>query len=78
MADMELGGTLGLDLSEVAEVIAEALGGAAVEASPEGGLGDGDAAGVGHALVVVGDAGDHVDVRVEKWNHDLTPYPKIT
>ena len=65
VADAELGGPLRLDLGEVAEVIAEALGGAAIEAGPEGRLADGDAAALGHAVVVVGDAGDHVDVRVD-------------
>ena len=54
--DAELRGALRLDLGEMAEVIAEALGAAAVEAGPEGRLADGDAAAVGHAMVVVGDA----------------------
>ena len=65
VADAEQGGALRLDFGEVAEVVAEALGRAAVEAGPEGRLADGDAAALGHAMVVVGDAGDHVDVRVD-------------
>ena len=69
MADAELGGPLRLDLGEMAEVIAKALGGAAIEPGPEGRLADGDAAALGHAMVVVGDAGDHVDVRVDVGGH---------
>ncbi len=65
MADAELGGPFRLDLGQVAEVVAEAVDGAAVEAGPEGRLADGDAAALGHAVVVVGDAGDHVDVRID-------------
>src|SRR5262249_49245263 len=53
VADAELGGAFGLDLGEVAEVVAEAQGAASIEAGPEGGLGDGDAAALGHAVVVV-------------------------
>ena len=69
VADAELGGPFRLDLGEVAEVIAKALGRAAVEAGPEGRLAHRHAAALGHALVVVGDAGDHVDVRVDVVGH---------
>src|SRR5262249_46092955 len=63
--DAELGGAFRLVLGQVAEVVAEALDGAAVEAGPVGGLAQGHAAALGHALVGVGDAGDHVNVRVD-------------
>ena len=45
------------------EVVVETLRARAVVARPERGLGDRDAAGEGHALVVVGGAAHHVDVR---------------
>ena len=65
VADAELRCTLRLDFGEVAEVIAKALGRAAIEAGPEGRLADRPTAALGHAVVVVGDAGDHVDVGVD-------------
>ena len=64
----------GLDFGEVAEVIAEALGGAAIEPGPERRLADGDAAALGHAMIVVGDARDHVDVGVDVgWHGGWVP-----
>src|SRR5262245_32401642 len=51
VADAELGGAFRLDLGEVAEIVAEALGRAAIEPRPEGRLADGHAAALGHALV---------------------------
>src|SRR5262249_44100750 len=65
MADAELGGTPGLYLDQVPEVIAEALGRAPVEAGPESRLAHRHTATLGHALVVVGDARNHVDVWVD-------------
>src|SRR5262249_26696459 len=50
---------------EMAEVITEAFRRAAVEAGPERRLAQGDAAAVGHALIVVRDARNHVNVRVD-------------
>src|SRR5581483_26186 len=67
--DAELGGALRLELGQVAEVVAEAFGTAAVEAGPEGRLADGHAAAQGHAVVVIRHARDHVDVRVEPFGH---------
>src|SRR5581483_8995009 len=54
-----------LELGQVAEVVVEPGGAAAVEPGPEGRLADRGTLGVGHALVVVGGPGDHVDVRVD-------------
>src|SRR5690606_3676664 len=58
-------GALRLVLRELPEVIEEPLGRAAVVAGPEGGLRDGGAPALGHALVVVGGARHHVDVGVD-------------
>ena len=71
VADAEQGGAFRLDFGEVAEVVAEALGGAAVEPGPEGRLADRRAAAQGHAVVVVGGPRDHVDVGVEPFCHCL-------
>ncbi len=70
MPDAEQGRPLRLDLGEMAEVVTKSFGAAAIEARPERRFGDGDAAGVRHALVVVGDAGDHVDVGVDVGGHN--------
>src|SRR5262249_21006580 len=70
MANAELGRALGFDLGEVPEVIAKALRRAAIEPSPERRLRDGGAAGVGHALIVVRDARDHVNMRVDVVHDD--------
>ena len=58
-------GPLRLELGELAEIIAKAVDAAAVEAGPERRLAHRDAAHLGQRLVVVGDAGDHVDVRID-------------
>jgi hypothetical protein len=63
--DVELGRPFRLHLGQVAEVVVEPGGGAAVEPGPERRLGDGHAPGVRHPGVVVGGAGDHVNVRVD-------------
>ena len=65
MADAVLGGAGGLELADLAEVVDEGLGEAAVEAGPEGGLADGGDAGHGHALIVLGGAGDGVVVGLD-------------
>src|SRR5260370_25449392 len=65
MANAELGGALRFVFGQVAEVVAEPVHGTAVEACPKRRFTDGDATTAGHAVVVVGDAGDHVDVGVE-------------
>ena len=65
MLDAAPAGALRLELGELPEVVAEAVDAAAIEPGPEGRLADGDAAHAGHALVVVGHAGDHVDVGVD-------------
>lgn len=65
MGDAELGGTLRLGVGQLAVVVVETLRTVAVKARPERGLGDSDAAGHRHALVVVGRSADHVDVRVD-------------
>lgn len=64
--DAVLGGAFGFDVEEVAEVVVEAGGGGAVEAGPEGGLGNGYDAAAGHEEVVVGGSGDTVDVGVDE------------
>ena len=58
-------GPVRLVLGELAEVVAEPLRPRAVEPRPERRLADHHAAGQGHPLVVVGGAGDHVDVGVD-------------
>src|SRR5206468_7746360 len=63
-----------LVLGELAEVVVEGGGAAAVEPGPEGRLADGRALGIAHADVVVGRPRDHVDVRVEPRNGHITPY----
>src|SRR6266566_4567320 len=65
MADAELGGSFRLHLDEVAEIIAKSFRRTAVEPGPKRRLAHRLTAALGHALVVVGDAGDHVDVRVD-------------
>jgi len=71
--DAELGGAFGLELGQMAEVVAEPFGGAAIETGPERRLANGDAAALSHALIVVGHARDHVDVRVDVV-HEATGY----
>src|SRR5262249_25460192 len=65
MADAKLGGPFGLDLGEGPEVIAKPFPRAAIEPGPKRRLADGHAPALGHAVIVVGDAGDHVDVGVD-------------
>src|SRR6516225_6820566 len=65
MADAELGGAFGLKLDQMAEIIAKPLHRAAVEAGPESRLAHSLAAALGHALVIIGNARDHVNVRVD-------------
>ena len=65
MPDIELRRTLRLDFGEMAKVIAKPFDGPAIEPRPKGWLGDGRAASVRHPLIIVGDAGDHVDVGVD-------------
>ena len=71
-------GPLGLELGQLAEVIAKAVDGAAIEAGPEGRLAHGDAAHLGQRLVVVGDARDHVDVRIDVIHGRLTRLAAIS
>ncbi len=59
------GGAAGLVVGQLAEVVAESLHARPIEARPERRLADHHAAGQGHALVVVGGAGHHVDVGVD-------------
>src|SRR5262249_26019641 len=65
MANAELGGTFGLELDQMAEIIAKALHRAAIEAGPESRLAHGLAAALGHALVIVGATRNHVNVRID-------------
>src|SRR5205085_12503182 len=58
-----------LDRGAMGDVVAEALAGAAVEARPEGRFREGHAPRQRHAVVVVGDARDHVNVRVDPMSH---------
>ena len=62
MRQAEFGGALRFVVGELAKVVVEALGGAAVEAGPEGGFADGAATGGDHGGVVVGGAANHVGV----------------
>ncbi len=63
--DAVLRGALRLELGELAEVVLEAVGVAAVPAGPERRLGDRDAARQRHLLVVVGRARHHVRVMID-------------
>src|SRR5262249_33509686 len=65
VANAELRGPLGFNLSEMSEVVAEAFSRAAIEARPARQLRNRQAAALRHALVVVGDAGDHVNMRID-------------
>jgi len=65
VGDAELGRPLRFDLGQLAEVIVKPVGAGAIEPGPESRLGHRDAAGLGHALVVVGGAADHVNVRID-------------
>ncbi|TXT35189.1 MAG: hypothetical protein FD138_1469 [Planctomycetota bacterium] len=58
-------GALRLEFGELPEVVAEAVHTATIEAGPERRLADGHAAHPSNPLVVVGHAGNHVDVRVD-------------
>src|ERR1700730_17518320 len=69
MADAELGRALGFILREMTEIVAKPLHRAAIEAGPEGRLAQRYAAALGHALIVVGDPRDHMDVRVDIEGH---------
>ena len=57
---------LRLELDELLEVVAEPVHAAAVEPGPEGRFAHGDATHARHPLVIVGDAGNHVDVGVDE------------
>src|SRR5438552_18722690 len=69
MADAELGRALRLELREMTEIIAKPLHRAPIETCPEGGFAQRHAAALRHALVVVGNPRDHVDVRVDVEGH---------
>ena len=77
MADAELAGPLGFDFGEVPEIVAKSLHRPTIEAGPKRGLRDGDAAGIGHPLVVVSDARDHVDMRVDVVHEENLSFRKI-
>ena len=66
MGDAVPGGALGLELGELAKIIAKAVDGAAIEAGPKRRLAQADAAHLGQRLVIVGGPRDHVNVRIEK------------
>jgi hypothetical protein len=65
---------LRLELGELTEVIFDAVAAAAIPAGPERGLGDRDAAGQRHLLVVVGGPRDHVRVMIDVF-HDYPCFP---
>ena len=63
-------GPLFLILRKLAEIVAKAFGTGAVKPRPERRLADHHATGDRHAFVVVGRAGDHVDVWVDVCGHN--------
>ena len=63
--DAVLRGAARLEFGELAEVVLDAVAAAAVPAGPERRLGDRDAAGQRHLLVVVGGARHHVRVMID-------------
>lgn len=71
MADAVLSGAGGFELADLVEVVEEGAGVLAVETRPEGGLGDGDDAGHGHAFVVVGGSSDGVVMGLDDVHNDL-------
>lgn len=60
--EAKFGGALGFVFGELAEVIVESVGAAAVETGPKGGFANGFATCRRHGLVIVGGAADHVAV----------------
>ena len=71
VADAELGGAEALPADQARQIVDVAARLGARLAEPERRLDDGDDAGRGHALVVVGGARAHVDVRVDESHGSL-------
>src|SRR6516164_2546702 len=69
MLDAKLGRPLGLDLGQMSEVVAKPLRTPPVKPRPKRRLRHRHTAALGHALVVVGNAGDHVNVGVDVEGH---------
>ena len=69
MADTKQGRPLWFDLREMPKVIAKSLDRPAIESRPKSRFRNGHATSVRHALVIVGDAGDHVDMGVDVEGH---------
>src|SRR4029077_1525095 len=65
MADAVGGRPAGLEISELAEVVAEAVGAGAIEPGPKRRLAHPDAAHPGQRLIVVRDPRDHVNMWVD-------------
>ena len=67
--DAKLGRPLGLDFDKLPKIIAKSLDAAPIEAGPKSRLAHGDATALRHALIIVGHAGDHVNMRVDVFWH---------
>src|SRR6516165_6013872 len=65
MTDAELGGAFRFEVGQMPEIIVKALSRSAVEAGPESRFAERDTAALGHALIVIRDPRDHVDVRID-------------
>src|SRR6266849_5214737 len=65
MRQTEFGRALRLVLGELREIIEKAGRRTTVEAGPEGRFADGGASGGDHVAVIVGDAADHVGMRLD-------------
>ena len=63
--------TLAFEVGQLTEIIAKSFHPRAIKTSPESGFADQSAAGKGHAFVIVGGAGNHVDVGVDVACHAL-------
>src|SRR5262249_2880848 len=74
MANVKLRRPLRLELGQVPKVIAKPFRRAAVEPSPKRRLRDRHAATLGHSLIVIRDAGNHVNVGVDVINGGVLDY----
>ena len=65
MLDSIVCGSFGFCVGELPVVVAEPIHTASIKARPKRRFGNGHAPGLSHAAVVVGSAGDHMDVRID-------------
>ena len=69
MANAKLRRPFRFDFGEMAKIIAKPMHRAAIKPGPKSGFANRDTATLRHAMVVVGDTGDHVDVGVDVEGH---------